>query len=242
MPSDVCGTVQVQTNFWMRKQKLEVWVFPYFLLHWQTNDNSRTAAATKKSKQKAFALDTKILCYTLQTVTPTSLTHNVVLIDNCPVTVISNVHAGLDLTAVKRWDPPSRNYFKIDFPYCITKYNKCMDRLDSLDALASVYWIDVRCMKCYWLHYINTFDILKSAEFKVLKLVNPDAKMDSLAFTGRVAMNFLRAAKMRRQLPPQTSFIQEKDPGKETQQFQQMKETKETTLLNNFLRKFSQYL
>ena len=210
MPSDVYGTVQVQTNFWMRKQKLEVWVFPYFLLHWQTNDNSRTAAATKKSKQKAFALDTKILCYTLQTGTPTSLTHNVVLIDNCPVTVISNVHADLDLTAVKRWDPPSRNYFKIDFPYCITMYNKCMDRLDSLDALASVYWIDVRCMKCYWLHYINTFDILKSAEFKVLKLVNPDAKMDSLAFTGRVAMNFLRAAKMRRQLPPKHHLSKKK--------------------------------
>ena len=85
----------------MRKQKLEAWVFPYFLLHGQTNDNSRAAAATKQSKQKEFALDTKILYYALQTVTPTSLTHNVVVIDNCPVTVMSNVHADLDLTAVK---------------------------------------------------------------------------------------------------------------------------------------------
>jgi len=42
-----------------------------------------------------------------------------------------------------------------------------------LDALVSVYRIDVRGKKWYWPH-----DVLKSAAFKVFKIANPDAKMD----------------------------------------------------------------
>jgi len=47
-----------------------------------------------------------------------------------------------------------------------------------LDALVSVYRIDVRGKKWYWPHYITTIDVLKSAAFKVFKIANPDAKMD----------------------------------------------------------------
>ena len=50
--------------------------------------------------------------------------------DNGPVTVISNLHADLPLTTAKRWDSSSRNHIKTDHPYCITKYNKYMDRVD----------------------------------------------------------------------------------------------------------------
>ena len=53
-------------------------------------------------------------------------------------------------------------------------------------------------------------------------------------------MHYLKAAKVTRQLP-QTSFIPEKDPGKETQQFQKMKETRETTLLRNVFRKDEEF-
>ena len=58
-------------------------------------------------------------------------------------TVISNVHADLLLKTVKHWDSSSGNHIKIDRTHCITKYNKYMKRVDSLDALVSVYRIDV---------------------------------------------------------------------------------------------------
>ena len=57
--------------------------------------------------------------------------------DNGPVTVI----------LLKRWNSSSRTYIKINRLHCITKYNKYMGEFDSLDALVSVYRIDVRCKK-----------------------------------------------------------------------------------------------
>ena len=45
---------------------------------------------------------------------------------------------------VKRWDSSQRSYEKISRPNCITKYNKHMGGVDSLDALVRVYRIDVR--------------------------------------------------------------------------------------------------
>ena len=139
--------------------------------------------------------------------------------------MISNVHADLPLTTVKRWDSSARNHIKIDCPHCIKKCNKYIGGVDSLDALVSLYRIDVHGKKWYWLHYINTVKVLKSAAFKVFQLINSDAKIGFLTFTRRVAMHYLKAAKVRRQLP-QTSFIQEKDPRKKTQQFPKMKETR----------------
>ena len=109
--------------------------------------------------------------------------------DNGPVTVISNVHADLPLTIVKRFDSSSRNHIKIDRPHCITKYNKYMGG------------IDVRGKICYWPHYIITVDELKSATFTVFKLVNADAKRVFLVFTCQVTKHYLKAAKVRRQLP-----------------------------------------
>ena len=93
---------------------------------------------------------------------------------------LSNVHANLLYTQVKRWDSSQRIYIKINRPNCITEYNKHMGGVDSLDAHVSVYRIDVRGKKWYWPHYINTIDVLKSAAFKVFKLVNPYDKMDFL--------------------------------------------------------------
>ena len=67
--------------------------------------------------------------------------------DNGPVTILSNVHADLRYTQVKRWDSSQRNYIKINRSNCITEYNKHMDGVDSLDE--SVYRIDVRGKKWY---------------------------------------------------------------------------------------------
>ena len=74
--------------------------------------------------------------------------------------------------------------------------------VDSLDAHVSVYRIDVRWKKWYWPHYINTIDVLKSAAFRVFKLVNPDDKMDFLAFTRRITTHYLKTSKLKKQLPP----------------------------------------
>ena len=71
-----------------------------------------------------------------------------------------------------------------------------------LDALVSIYQIDVRGKKWYWPHYKNTIDVLKSAAFKVFKLVNPNERMDFLAFTLRITTHYLKAAKLRKELPP----------------------------------------
>ena len=122
--------------------------------------------------------------------------------DNGPVTILSNVHADLPYTQVKRWDSSQRNYIKINRPNCIAEYNKHMGGVDSLDALVSVYQIDVRGKKWYWPHYINTTDVLKSAAFKVFKLVNPNDKMDFLAFTRRITTHYLIASKLKKPLPP----------------------------------------
>ena len=105
---------------------------------------------------------------------------------------------------------------------------------DSLDAFVSVYKIDVHGKKWHWPHYINTVDILKRTAFKVFRLVNPDAKIDFLAFTRRVAMYYLKAAKVGRDLPPSITYPK-KGCWLETQQFQKMTETRKTTLLRNFL-------
>ena len=121
---------------------------------------------------------------------------------NGPVAILSNVHADLPYTQVKRWDSSQRNYIKINRYNCIIKYNKHMGGVDSLDAHVSVYRTDVREKKWYWPHYINTIDVLKSAAFKVFKLVNPDDKMDFLAFTLRITTHYLKAFKLKKQLPP----------------------------------------
>ena len=122
--------------------------------------------------------------------------------DNGPVRVISNIHAGLPLTTVNRWDNSSRNHIKINHPDCITEYEKYMGGVDSLDALFSVCRIDVRGKKRYWLSSINNVDVLKSATFNVFKFVSPDAKTDCSAFTLLVAINYTNATKVRRQLSP----------------------------------------
>ena len=96
--------------------------------------------------------------------------------DNGLITILSNVHADLPYTQVKCWDSSQWSYIKINRPNCITEYNKHMGGVDSLDAHASVIQTDVRAKKLYWPHYINTIDVLKSAAFKVFKLVNPDDK------------------------------------------------------------------
>ena len=64
--------------------------------------------------------------------------------DNGPVTILSNVHADLPYTQVKRWDSSQRNYIKINRPNCITEYKKHMGGVDRLDAHVSIYQIDVR--------------------------------------------------------------------------------------------------
>ena len=117
---------------------------------------------------------------------------------NGPVTILSNVHANLPYTQGKRWHSSQRNYIKINQPNCITEYNKHMGGVDSLDAHVSVYRIDVRGKKWYWPHYINTIDVLKSPAFKVFKLVNPDDKMDFLAFTHRITTHYLKASKFKK--------------------------------------------
>ena len=55
------------------------------------------------------------------------------------------IHTDLSYIQVKRWDSSQRSYVKISRPNCITKYNmnKHMGGFDSLDALVSVYRIDV---------------------------------------------------------------------------------------------------
>ena len=147
--------------------------------------------------------------------------------DNGPVAVISIFHADLPPTTVKRLDSSFRNHIKIDLPHCITKYNKYMDGIDSLDVLVSVYRIDVHGKKCYWPNYVINVDL--RAAFNVFKLVNPDLKIDVLAFTFQVAIHYLI----------QTSFIYEKDLEKETQQFQKMKKNnRKTTLLRNILKNY----
>ena len=45
-------------------------------------------------------------------------------------------------------------------------------------------------------------DVLKCAVFKVFTLVNPDDKMDFLAFTCRITTHYLKASKLIKQLPP----------------------------------------
>ena len=86
-------------------------------------------------------------------------------------------------------------------PNCITEYNKHMGGVESLNAHVSVYRIHVRGKKWYWPHYINTTDVLKGAAFKVFKLVNPNDKMDFLAFTRSITTYYLKGSKLKKQLP-----------------------------------------
>ena len=57
-----------------------------------------------------------------------------------------------------------------------------MGGINSLDALVSVYWIDVHAKKWYWPHYVNAADAHESVAFTVFKLVNSDAKNQFFSF------------------------------------------------------------
>ena len=116
--------------------------------------------------------------------------------------MISNVHVGLPLATVNRGDTSSRNHIKVNRFDCTTKCDKYMGGVDSLGALFSVYRIDVRGKKRYWLSSINTIDVLKSVTFTVFKLVNPYAKIDFSAFTVLVGIHYVDATKVRRKLLP----------------------------------------
>ena len=126
--------------------------------------------------------------------------------DNGPVTILSNVHVNLPYTQVKRWDSNQPNYIKVNRSNCITEYNKHMGGVDSLNAHVSVYRIDVRGKKWYWPPYINTIAVLKSAAFKVFKLVSLDNEMDFLAFTHRIRTHYLKASKLKKQLQPNIKY------------------------------------
>ena len=63
--------------------------------------------------------------------------------DNGPVTVISNINTDVPHASVKRWNPNTKVYIKLDRPHCITEYNKHMNGVDSLDAMGGIYRIDV---------------------------------------------------------------------------------------------------
>ena len=115
---------------------------------------------------------------------------------------LSVLDSDLPHTTVKHWNPSEKFYINIDRPNCITVYNKHMGGVDLLDAHFSVYHIDVRGKKWYWPHYINTLDVLKSADFEVFRLTYPGDKMDFLVFTCRIIMHYLKSAKVQRQLPP----------------------------------------
>ena len=115
--------------------------------------------------------------------------------------MISNTHINVPHASVKRWNPGTKAFIKLDYPNYITKYNKHADGIDSLDATVGIYRIDVSGLKWYWPHYINTIDVLKSTAFKVFKLSNPDVKMDFLGFKRRIVMHYLKLAKLKKQIP-----------------------------------------
>ena len=60
-----------------------------------------------------------------------------------------------------------------------------MGGVDTLDILVSNYRIGISRKKWYWSHFINTVDGLKSAEFKIYKMVNPESNF--LQFVGIMA-------------------------------------------------------
>ena len=77
-------------------------------------------------------------------------------------------------------------------------------------AHVSVYRIDVRGKRWYWSYYTNSIDVVKSVAFKVFKLVNPDDKMDFLAFTRRITTHYLKASKLKKQLPPNILYLRKR--------------------------------
>ena len=68
-------------------------------------------------------------------------------------------------------------------------------------AHVSVYRIDVRGKRWYWSYYTNLIDVVKSVAFKVFKLVNPDDKIDFLAFTRRITTHYLKTSELKKKLP-----------------------------------------
>ena len=77
-------------------------------------------------------------------------------------------------------------------------------------AHVSVYRIDVRVKRWYWSYYTNSIDMVKSVAFKVFKLVNPDDKMDFLAFTRRITTHYLKASKLKKQLPRNILYLRKR--------------------------------
>ena len=99
---------------------------------------------------------------------------------------------------VKPWNSGTKAYIKLSYPHCITKYIIHMGGVDILDVMVGVYRIDVCGKKQYWLHYINTFDVLSSVAFKVFKLSNLDVKMDFLCFTRGIVIHYLKLTKLKK--------------------------------------------
>ena len=69
--------------------------------------------------------------------------------DNGPVTVIYNIKKYVLHASIKWLNSGTKAYIKLDCLNCITKYNKHMGRVHSIDAMDGVYRTDVCGMK--WL-------------------------------------------------------------------------------------------
>lgn len=103
---------------------------------------------------------------------------------------------------MEQWNPCTNAYIKLDHLACITEYNKHIGGEDSLDAMVSVYRINVCGKKWYWPHYVIIINVLESKVFKMFKLFNLNVKMDFLGFTRLIVMHYLKLNKLKQQNPP----------------------------------------
>ena len=73
-----------------------------------------------------------------------------------------------------------------------------MGGVDALESLVSNYHIGICGKKWYWPYFINTIDVLKSAAFKIYKIVNPKSNIDFSQFIQRAVIHYLKVLKILR--------------------------------------------
>ena len=124
--------------------------------------------------------------------------------DNNVVRIGTNI-SGAELTSsVQRFSRKLNKHVQITRPAAVGIYNAAMGGADVLDGHVASYRISMKGKKWWWMHFVNTLDVIKSSSYSMYSIsrdmpchnaVGSDPKLSFLEFIRRIVIHYLRPSK-----------------------------------------------
>ena len=121
--------------------------------------------------------------------------------DNNVVRIGSNFQGAAPVSFVERFSREKKKKVLISRPAVVLGYNQSMGGVDVLDGHVASYRISLRGKKWWWMHFVNSLDVLKSAAYSIYCIsvsapirdrTVPDHKLTYLEFIRRIVIHYLR--------------------------------------------------